>query len=89
MSNYSALILAAGIGKRMKSDRPKVLAEICGKPLLAHIIAAVEASGISRIGIVTGYKGETVREQIGGGYDYYDQPSSSVRHMRSSALLIS
>ncbi len=74
MGEYSALILAAGIGKRMKSDRPKVLAEICGKPLLAHIISAVEASGISRIGIVTGYKGETVREKIGGGYDYYDQP---------------
>lgn len=74
LNNYSALILAAGIGKRMKSDQPKVLSEICGKALLEHIIASVEASGISRIGIVTGFKGDTVREKIGSKYAYYDQP---------------
>ena len=71
--NFSALILAAGLGKRMKSEMPKVLSEICGKSLLEHVISGLNDAGVKNIGIVTGYKGDTVRNHIGSGYSYYNQ----------------
>ena len=39
-STFAIAILAAGKGTRLKSQRPKVLHEIGGKPLLAHVVAA-------------------------------------------------
>ncbi|HHT50944.1 MAG TPA: NTP transferase domain-containing protein, partial [Eubacteriaceae bacterium] len=36
-----ALILAAGAGTRMKSQKPKVLHKVCGKPMLEHVIEQV------------------------------------------------
>ena len=39
-STFAIAILAAGKGTRLKSRRPKVLHEIAGKPLLAHVVAA-------------------------------------------------
>ena len=45
-SGLRAVILAAGLGTRMKSRTPKVLHEICGRPMLAYVIdAAREATG--------------------------------------------
>ena len=70
----SALILAGGLGTRMKSDKPKVLHEICGESLLKHVILNVEDAGIEDIGIVVGYKAEMVKELTGDGYEYYLQP---------------
>ena len=59
------LILAAGQGTRMKSDLPKVLTSICGRPLLAQILTRIqEASPRSPIGIVVGYQGTLVKETI-------------------------
>ena len=40
-----AVILAAGEGTRMKSARPKVLHEVAGRPLLAHVLAGVVEAG--------------------------------------------
>ncbi len=48
-----AVVLAAGKGTRMKSSRPKVLHEICGRPMLWHVLAAVRAAGIDEILVVT------------------------------------
>lgn len=70
----SALILAGGLGTRMKSDKPKVLHEICGESLLKHVILNVEDARIEDIGIVVGYRAEMVREMTGEGYEYYLQP---------------
>ncbi len=49
-----AIILAAGEGTRMKSSRAKVLHEIAGKAMLAHVLALVEAVGASRCDVVAG-----------------------------------
>jgi bifunctional UDP-N-acetylglucosamine pyrophosphorylase/glucosamine-1-phosphate N-acetyltransferase len=49
----TAVILAAGMGTRMKSARPKVLHEIAGRPMLRHLIAACEPV-FDRIVVVTG-----------------------------------
>ena len=55
----AVVIMAAGKGTRLKSQRPKVLHEIGGKPLLAHVIAAasriVEPGGIF---VVVGHQAE-------------------------------
>ena len=40
----TALILAAGDGKRMKSELPKVLHKVCGKELIAHVLKAVRSA---------------------------------------------
>lgn len=69
----SSLILAGGLGTRMKSDKPKVLHEICGESLLKHVILNVEESGIEDIGVVVGYKADTVKEMTGDKYSYYLQ----------------
>ncbi|MBV8849530.1 MAG: bifunctional UDP-N-acetylglucosamine diphosphorylase/glucosamine-1-phosphate N-acetyltransferase GlmU [Methylobacteriaceae bacterium] len=49
-----AVILAAGEGTRMKSARPKVLHEIAGRTLLAHVLEAVREAEIDRVAVVVG-----------------------------------
>ena len=61
-----ALILAAGLGKRMQSEIPKALTPLHGKPLLSHVIDAVRASGASREPIIViGQKRDQIREALG------------------------
>ena len=54
------VILAAGMGKRMQSDLPKVLHQIAGKPLLAHVIATARSLTPSKFCVVYGHGGEQV-----------------------------
>ncbi len=58
MNNKCAVILAGGEGKRMKSDIPKPMNEVLGKPMLRWVIDSVKAAGIDDICVVTGYKTE-------------------------------
>jgi bifunctional UDP-N-acetylglucosamine pyrophosphorylase/glucosamine-1-phosphate N-acetyltransferase len=58
----NVVILAAGQGKRMHSDLPKVLHPIAGKPLLGHVIDTARSLGAARICVVYGHGGETVRQ---------------------------
>ncbi|MBP9712114.1 MAG: bifunctional UDP-N-acetylglucosamine diphosphorylase/glucosamine-1-phosphate N-acetyltransferase GlmU [Sterolibacterium sp.] len=55
------VILAAGQGKRMRSDLPKVLHSLAGRPLLAHVIATARALQPGMICVVHGHGGEQVR----------------------------
>ena len=57
----NVVILAAGQGKRMHSDLPKVLHPLAGKALLAHVIDTARALGAGRICVVYGHGGEQVR----------------------------
>lgn len=56
----AAIILAAGKSTRMVTELPKVLHEVCGRPMLAYVIEACRAAGIQRIVCVVGYKKEEV-----------------------------
>ena len=60
----SVVILAAGQGKRMKSDLPKVLQPVAGRPLLQHVIDSARELSASDIHVVYGHGGERVRETL-------------------------
>ena len=60
MSKLNIVILAAGKGTRMHSNTPKVLHEVGGKAILAHVIACAKALEPQKIIVVYGYGGETV-----------------------------
>ncbi|MES2499097.1 MAG: bifunctional UDP-N-acetylglucosamine diphosphorylase/glucosamine-1-phosphate N-acetyltransferase GlmU [Pseudomonadota bacterium] len=62
MTKLNIVILAAGKGTRMHSNKPKVLHEIGGKSILAHVIDCAKALNPEKIIVVYGYGGETVRE---------------------------
>ncbi len=55
-----AVVLAAGKGTRMKSDLPKVLHLIAGRPLLDHVLDTVEAVGIDHTVVVVGHQADLV-----------------------------
>jgi len=57
-----AIILAAGKGKRMKSDLPKVLHKVCGKEMVNHVIDTMRASDLNDINIVVGNGSDEVKE---------------------------
>jgi bifunctional UDP-N-acetylglucosamine pyrophosphorylase/glucosamine-1-phosphate N-acetyltransferase len=62
---FAIAILAAGKGTRLKSRRPKVLHEIAGRPLLAHVVAAAsEVVPAQDIFAIVGYEAEQVREAL-------------------------
>lgn len=66
-SSFAIAIMAAGKGTRLKSKHPKVLHEVGGKPLLAHVIAA--ASHIvapTDIFVIVGHEAQRVREAVSG-----------------------
>ena len=58
------VILAAGMGKRMNSDLPKVLHSLAGKPLLAHVLDTARSLNPGRLIVVYGPGGELVQKKI-------------------------
>lgn len=61
----AAIILAAGKGTRMKSALPKVLHKVGGKPMLGHVLDAVQGAGAEKTVVVAGYGAEMVAEYVG------------------------
>jgi bifunctional UDP-N-acetylglucosamine pyrophosphorylase/glucosamine-1-phosphate N-acetyltransferase len=60
-------IMAAGKGTRLKSKHPKVLHEVGGKPILAHVIAAAQkVVPAKNIFVIVGHEAERVREAVAG-----------------------
>lgn len=59
------VILAAGKGTRMKSDLPKVLHPLAGRPLIAHVLAAADQLGPQSICVIYGHGGETLPQALG------------------------
>jgi UDP-N-acetylglucosamine diphosphorylase/glucosamine-1-phosphate N-acetyltransferase len=59
---WSAIILAAGKGTRMKSDLVKVLHTLCGKPMLSYSVDVARAAGVEKIVIIIGHQGNLIRE---------------------------
>src|SRR6476659_9064946 len=60
----AVVILAAGQGKRMKSDLPKVLQPLAGQPLLAHVVSRARRLNPSSLHVVYGHGGDAVRARI-------------------------
>lgn len=60
----SAIVLAAGAGTRMRSDRPKPLHRICGRPMVLHVIHALEKLEPARTVIVVGHGAEQVTKRV-------------------------
>ena len=60
----SVVILAAGLGTRMKSRRAKVLHELGGLPLITHVVRAVQALDPHRILVVVGHQAEEVEKAV-------------------------
>jgi bifunctional UDP-N-acetylglucosamine pyrophosphorylase/glucosamine-1-phosphate N-acetyltransferase len=60
----AAIVLAAGQGTRMKSALPKVLHEVSGLPMLAHVIRAAQKAGVARIVVVTGHGRDKVEADL-------------------------
>jgi bifunctional UDP-N-acetylglucosamine pyrophosphorylase/glucosamine-1-phosphate N-acetyltransferase len=52
VTSFSAVVMAAGQGTRMRSATPKVLHEICGRPMVAWPVVAARAAGASRVVVV-------------------------------------
>jgi len=61
----SAIILAAGQGTRMRSDLPKVLQPLAGRPLLSHVLDIARTLGAADIAVVYGYGGDAVQAACG------------------------
>jgi bifunctional UDP-N-acetylglucosamine pyrophosphorylase / glucosamine-1-phosphate N-acetyltransferase len=62
----SIVILAAGQGKRMKSDLPKVLQPLAGEPLLSHVLRTAQGLDAAAVHVVIGHGGEQVKQALAG-----------------------
>ena len=60
----AAVVLAAGKGKRLRSDTPKVLHPVCGRPILWHTLQVVRAAKPAKIVVVVGHGADDVREAV-------------------------
>ncbi|MHB0946084.1 MAG: bifunctional UDP-N-acetylglucosamine diphosphorylase/glucosamine-1-phosphate N-acetyltransferase GlmU [Sedimentisphaerales bacterium] len=65
MAEKVAIILAAGVSSRMNTKLPKVLHEVCGRPMLAYVVDACRSAGVEKMYIIVGYGKEQVIERFG------------------------
>jgi bifunctional UDP-N-acetylglucosamine pyrophosphorylase / glucosamine-1-phosphate N-acetyltransferase len=70
----AAVVLAAGLGTRMKSRTPKLLHPLCGRPMVAYVADAARAASGSRPLVVTSPQTAEVREALGADADFALQP---------------
>ena len=68
--DIAIVILAAGMGTRMKSSRPKVLHELCGQPLLGYPLAVAQQLHPRRLLVVVGHGSEEVCERFAGAGEF-------------------
>ncbi|MBE3552156.1 MAG: bifunctional UDP-N-acetylglucosamine diphosphorylase/glucosamine-1-phosphate N-acetyltransferase GlmU [Kyrpidia tusciae] len=73
MTQRNAVVLAAGLGTRMKSRRHKVVHEVCGQPMIRHVVDHLKASQVDRIVVVVGHLAEQVRAVLGDDVEYVFQ----------------
>ena len=60
-----ALVLAAGLGKRMQSKWSKLLHPVAGRPMVRHVVEATKGAGVARAVVVVGNQAEEVRLAVG------------------------
>ncbi len=64
MTQKIAVVLAAGKGTRMKSELPKVLIPICGRPMIDYVLDSLETVGFDRVAVVVGYRADDVKQAL-------------------------
>lgn len=64
MAGSMAVILAAGKSTRMKSALPKVLHQVCGRPMIEYVLDAARSANITRIVAIVGHRAELVRDEL-------------------------
>ena len=62
--NVAIVILAAGMGTRMKSDKAKVLHEVAGRPMIAYVVEAAQKIAEDNVVVVIGHQASTVRSTL-------------------------
>ncbi len=72
---FASIILAAGKGSRMKSDRPKVMHEIGHAPMIDHVLKSAAEAGADRNIVVVGFGAETVAAHVEGRAETVVQPA--------------
>ncbi len=71
MRRVDVVILAAGLGKRMRSRRIKLLHQVAGRPMVAHVAEAARALRPARLVAVVGHQADDVREALSGLCDRF------------------
>ena len=88
--NITAVLLAAGQGTRMKSDLPKVLHPLCGKPMVWHVLEALKSATTEKPVVVVGHGAEAVQKYLGESADcVLQEPQLGTGHaaMQAEPLL--
>ena len=70
MGQITALILAAGEGKRMKSDKAKVIHQVYGKAMIEWVYEAVRDAGVDKCVAIVGHKADQVKDYMGNKVEY-------------------
>jgi D-glycero-alpha-D-manno-heptose 1-phosphate guanylyltransferase len=93
-----ALILAGGLGTRLRSviaDRPKPMADVAGRPFLAHLLEQLSRHGFRRAIICVGYNADHIRARLGDSfgpltlaYSTEDRPLGTAGALRLAADMI-
>jgi bifunctional UDP-N-acetylglucosamine pyrophosphorylase/glucosamine-1-phosphate N-acetyltransferase len=86
----TAVLLAAGQGTRMKSDLPKVLHPLCGRPMLWHVLDALRSAATEKPVVVVGHGAEAVQRYLGDSADcVLQEPQLGTGHaaMQAETLL--
>ena len=60
----SAVVLAAGEGTRMRSERPKPLHQLCGRPMILHVLDAMAEIDVTRVVVVVGHRADWVTKTL-------------------------
>ncbi len=66
LDNVKAVVLAAGKGVRMKSERAKVLHEVLGRPVLDYVLRNLREAGVEDIVVIVGHQADQVRKAAAG-----------------------
>ena len=67
----TAVVLAGGLGTRLRSvvsDRPKVLADVCGRPFITYLLDVLASSGVSEVVLATGHLANQIEDCLGEAY---------------------
>lgn len=84
----SAIVLAAGKGTRMHSDKSKVLHTIIDRPMLAYSIDALQKAGAERIVVVVGYQGQAVIDAFPGLEYAWQIPQNGSGHAAMQCTML-